>query len=524
MSSKKAYFVAFAIASVVFANHFCRDTPGALERELEASSLDEGQYHTLQSVFFLPNIITPFLASMLKNHEDLLVITTAMASVGAFIFAFGHLGGSVGVMFLGRFLAGSVYEVIDLIPIILLGPLFKTDWGAMVGVMNAFLRCGSILNFVIVPLVYKAAGLSTSLFVSACVGTLMVFFAVIARTTYLEIIREEPGILASTSRDNDNDNDDDDKLGNRQEQEQEEERHWFLKVMPVDKFPRYYWFYTASGFFLYGSMVPFWFLGSKFLQLKYGFDMLVADLFMLLPEGMIVVLGPLVGVWLDRMKFTTRALLTQLAVSIALLPVAYLVLISGPVMEQQATDPNQDLILVPAADGSHRWLLGDSNNTFTPMPPNYTPVVPVFNVRSSDNDSPFSNPLYAYSGMVLAGAAYAISNSLFWTLITSVCSKSHLGPQSGIIASTMNILPTALPPLIVAINAAAYRVSSGGSDTDGEEGDSVASSSRGLTVLALSGALGAICGGFAVVSWKDREGGGQSLGLKHSIGYVTCFD
>ena len=133
--------------------------------------------------------------------------------------------------------------------------------------MNAFLRCGSILNFVIIPVVYKTSGLSMALYISAGVGTLMVLFAWIARTKYVQIIREEPDIITSPSRD------DGDKM--EEDGDANSNRHCFLKVMPLDKFSRAWYWYAASGFFLYGAMVPFWFVGSKFLQLKYGFDVLV---------------------------------------------------------------------------------------------------------------------------------------------------------------------------------------------------------------------------------------------------------
>ncbi len=495
-ASKKAYFIAFSIASVVFANHFCRDTPGALERELEATVMDVKQYHTLQSIFFLPNILSPLVASFFKDTATLLILTTTLASVGTFVFAFGAYERSVGLMYLGRFLAGAMYELIDVIPIILLGPLFKNDWGAMVGIMNAFLRCGSILNFVIIPLVYKASELSTALFVSAAVGTLMVVFALVARTNYVQIIQEQPEILSIHSNDEGDKRKDDDST-----------RHWFLRVMPFDKFPRAWYWYTASGFFLYGGMVPFWFLGSKFLQLKYGFDILVGDAFMLLPEGLIVVLGPLVGIYLDRMKFSTRVLLLQLGMSVSILPIAYMVLIKGSSMENQATSTMSDRRL---------QMVGTDNSTWTPGGGDtYTPIVPIFNVpgdlhNSGDGDSasPYANPFYAYLGMLLAGGAYAISNSLFWTLIQEVCSKRYLSQQSGVVASMMNVLPTALPPLIVAINLA-YE----GSDSK----DSVTSSERGLVVLAVSGALGALCAVLAAMAWQESEGSEEAVGFDADV-------
>ena len=51
--------------------------------------MDVKEYHTLQSVFFLPNILSPLVASFFQDTANLLIYTTTLASVGTFVFAFG---------------------------------------------------------------------------------------------------------------------------------------------------------------------------------------------------------------------------------------------------------------------------------------------------------------------------------------------------------------------------------------------------------------------------------------------------
>ena len=218
---------------------------------------------------------------------------------------------------------------------------------------------------------------------------------------------------------------------------------------------------------------------------------------MLLPEGLIVLLGPLVGIYLDRMKFSTRSLLLQLAASTCLLPVAYLVLISGPSTEDHAASTANDRRVLQ--------MVGTDNSTWSPYKGaggTLTPIVPPSHLtgdlsRGGESPTPTS---YAYVGMLLAGGAYAVSNSLFWTLIQAVCNKKYLSQQSGIVASAMNVLPTALPPLIVAINLA----------YESSDKDSVAASERGLIVLAISGSVGALCAGVAAIAWQEAQESGVS--------------
>ena len=60
------WWVPCGIALVIFTNHYTRDAVGALEKQLEADvPLTVVQYALLNTIYFTPNIISPFFAGMI---------------------------------------------------------------------------------------------------------------------------------------------------------------------------------------------------------------------------------------------------------------------------------------------------------------------------------------------------------------------------------------------------------------------------------------------------------------------------
>jgi hypothetical protein len=493
--------LAWGIATIVFCNHYCRDTPGALERELETEAgLSNTQYNSMQTAFFLPDIITPLLSTFLiarvGGASNMLVLTSCIGSFGVLLFSIGVATDTVGTIMTGRFLSGCVYEVIDMLPILILGPVFQDDWGQMVGSVNAFLRLGSALNFIISPITYREFGLSGAAFTSFAVSLGMIGFGFLARATYIRLIALNQSQVKSQSPEG---------VTGRQKGCYES------SIAPLSEFGSVWYFYMLAGTALYGAMVPFWFIGSKYLQLRFAFDVQRADALMLLPEGSIILLGPLLGIFLDRMKFTKRTKLLQLAVGVALLPIGYLVLVGGPESGEVVTSH-------PVSGGSSASPSSTTTDHFNFRTGNNTEITPSYleDYHHERNDPHYASPLYAYAGMVLIGSAYAASNSLFWTLITSVCSEKHLTLQTGIIASMMNVLPTFVPPLIVGINAL-FR------DKDAGRGAyeaMIAPSTRGIVILAILGAVGAVFAVLASISVPevDEDEGEDEDDLEGNLG------
>ena len=87
----------------------------------------------------------------------------------------------------GSICIGTMYEAIDTMPVIILSPLFSDNWNIIVGFLNAFLRLGSVFNFMICPIVYKSSGVRMALWVSSFVATSGIIFAAISRTVEAKV-------------------------------------------------------------------------------------------------------------------------------------------------------------------------------------------------------------------------------------------------------------------------------------------------------------------------------------------------
>ena len=145
---------------VIFQNHYCRDTLGALEQQIENDlPLDPSQYSMLNSLYFVPNIIAPLftgtLCELSGRPANFLLYCAIFGTLGHLIFALGSDTTNISWMYTGRFMAGTVYEIIDTVPIIMMGPLFKGSWGFIVGIMNGCLRLGSVFTFCFSPMIYR---------------------------------------------------------------------------------------------------------------------------------------------------------------------------------------------------------------------------------------------------------------------------------------------------------------------------------------------------------------------------------
>eukprot|EP01034_Spumella_vulgaris_P025598 gene25598-32070_t len=166
----------------------------------------------------------------------------------------------------------------------------------------------------------------------------------------------------------------------------------FVRYLPVHEYGTQFHLFALSACCLYGAMVPFWFVGSKFIQINYGMSVGRADALMLLPEGVIVVVSPLSGYLMDTYRLSLRTKLSLLALACVSLAVCYLLLAFG-------------------------------YGSVATVPPLLT--------------------------MSLLGLSYAFSNSLLWTAIVLVIPDRHLASASGVVASAMNVLPSVVPHVIL---------------------------------------------------------------------------
>jgi MFS family permease len=172
---------------VMMENHYIRDTVAALGQQMESDlAVTAQEYSTLNSLYFLPNIITPlFIGAFCElsgRASKLLLLTSIALAVGNLVFTLGAHTHNVTMLYIGRFMAGCMYEVVDTIPIIIFGPIFRANWGFMVCLMNGTLRFGTILAFAVGPLAYRAVGVEAALGASSLMGVLGVASAFIAYT------------------------------------------------------------------------------------------------------------------------------------------------------------------------------------------------------------------------------------------------------------------------------------------------------------------------------------------------------
>lgn len=172
----------------LFANHWARDSLGALQTPLETDppyQLDVRDYNTLTSVYFFPNICVPVFAGIIAQRYGasltylafFVVAALGNALVGSSVFVYG--GGAYGFMLGGRVLMGVAYEAVDMLPIGFMAssclatevhlvcmishtamswqaPQFEASWSTMVGILNGVNRLGSVLNFILEPILYRA--------------------------------------------------------------------------------------------------------------------------------------------------------------------------------------------------------------------------------------------------------------------------------------------------------------------------------------------------------------------------------
>lgn len=136
------------------------------------------------------------------------------------------------------------------------------------------------------------------------------------------------------------------------------------------------------------------------MQESYHLSMETADALLLIPEGSIIFLSFPMGYVLDNYLSSASVKLTALGASIVLIPLAYCLLLMGTLPE-------------------------DTPHSVVSDPP--------------------------LTAMLLLGLGYGISNCMFWTALIQIVPEEYLGPASGLLASSLNVMPS-IVPVITAID------------------------------------------------------------------------
>jgi hypothetical protein len=443
-----------------------------------------------------------------------------------------------------------MYEIIDSVPIVVLHLMFDSQWGLVLGLLNGFLRLGSVMNFVISPIIYTSSGVKAALWFATAMASLSTLFAIaiiyvlgngdkligsigyerldisgdielessssikldtdssvlkvvaqgdehdiegqaleLDKSPHLGIYKGYAPIatpmatvcngenfsladdkdieIADTSRiltedvlvfsqeigvshrileDNslistnvdDIDHAISTKIVKHGSIDIEIEfsllsrirlfgtvvKNSIISALPLHLFTYQFYMFLFSGACLYGAMVPFWFLGSKFLQDNYALSVTKADALMLFPEGLIAVISTPMGIILDRLRYSTKYKLQLLAAVLLSLPLSYLMLAHG--FYFRTTNASMDT------------LSTDSTNLSAPS---------VLHSISQVLISPFLS-------MFVIGLAYGTSNSLYWNSVLDILPKGpNFAAANGLIASCLNILPSVIPPFLVFVSS-----------------------------------------------------------------------
>jgi len=415
-----------ALALNLFCNHWSRDSFGALEVPIESDgNLTVAQYNSLSSAYFVPNVFVPAIAGVVAQLEPrksgawTFLAFSILAAIGNSVVVWAALKSqSTEALYVrllaGRLLTGTAYEALDFLPTGMVAHRFPDHWGKLVGVVNGFNRLGSILNFLSAPLLYQSFGLRTALMVPSAVGACCLLTGTLMHQTDIRLARWEareadadaapkpppqPPPLPSPGSHRDEDSTPVDghapatgpatSTGTADTTgavDAADAADAAASIWSDVLLNPTYGLYVCGAMCVYGAVVPFWFIGAKVLQTRFGIGLSEADAYVLLPEGTILVVGPAIGVLTDRLHLRLRALLLFAAVALALVPVSLLVL---------------------------AWL---------PLP--RAAVLPA---------------------MVCLGVGYAAAQNLVWTMLPHVLKQEVLLLGAGVMACSLNLLPALLP-------------------------------------------------------------------------------
>jgi len=424
--------LAILIAWVLFANHWARDSLGALELPLESPSdgysLSPKEYNGLSTAYFLPNCIVPLIGGVLAQRGNaggiyvrfLCILLLGCVLVGASSLVahatFGCDGACSKVpyalLLAGRTLMGVSYEATDMIgPITFLQPRFADVWATLVSIINGINRLGSVLNFLIEPLLYDAFGLRGALLVPSALGASTVLAGMAARRVHERYPLDAPdsaetsastGVELTSSKqmvaEGETAESDDVEAAASPAYAVSEgggvlsqlARLFGVTVQDLRQgLGLRFWLFLGGAACTYGAVVPFWFIGAKHISVAWGYSLTAADVMMLFPEGLIGIIGPVLGCIVDRYQWRLSTRLLVSSVSLGLVACALLLL---------------------------AWA------------PRIVPPLPL---------------------VLLLGLGYAFAQNLIWMTFPSLAPASMLNLVGGLLGSSLNVAPTVLPVLVL---------------------------------------------------------------------------
>lgn len=396
------------------------------------------------------------------------IYSLLISLIGHLIFSLGIQFTNKGLMFFGKALSGAMYEILDaLMPILYLGALYKDDFQLVVGFMQIFIRLGSVINFIVTPRLYAMYGLNVALWVASVVGMSGLILFLMARfievnwylkhpdykppsadlsiqsghggsspnaefdetchkhpsTAHISSNGECIGPASSSFTIEIEDAGDDphpptglisninpaslksSAPSNSHSVFQKLYRD-FMDMTQFDKFDAKFYFYFSAGSLLYGSVVPFWFFGSKYLQENFGLTVDHADTLVSIPELCMVFVGFPLGLTVTKFQWSNRTRLRVVCGAMFCIFLAFSSLLLTAIHRNK--NATMDLSI---AD------------------PNYI--------------------FFAILSVLLVGIGFSFACSLFWGCINAVVDSKYFNQASGLTSCGVNVLPSILPPILV---------------------------------------------------------------------------
>lgn len=379
------YTLAVLVTYILFVNHWVRDSIGALEIPLESNATGYGmnprQYNSLSSLYFLPNVVVPIVTGVLAQRTNaaavlmsvlkLLFVGSALVATGALIadsikVVPAHSDVPYGLTLAGRCLMGIAYEAIDMLgPFGMLAPLFTDKWPLIVGLVQGFNRAGSMMGFLLGPVLLASHGLAAAMLLPALLGMTALPVGYVARKFERRLrqrhceehaataTRDHPlarlpatstsiGLAASSAltRDLADSAAAAAATGGSIVPGSAVSRDFEPRALAVARsrsaalrsarqgrlswsdltggvkpkilrrdLSREFWLYVLGSGCAYGMMVPFWFVGSKHISVRWGYSLKAADAIMILPEGTIALTAPLASaiIHLSKARYVLHA-------------------------------------------------------------------------------------------------------------------------------------------------------------------------------------------------------------------------
>ena len=124
----------------------------------------EEDYHALNALYFLPNLVTPLLAGFAAQSVGApasLLCAAGVATAGNLVVLVAvALSTPIAALFAGRILTGLSYEALDQLWMPLCEPHFGGGrrWFTVAATINSSQRAGSVLAFVLSPVLHGRFG------------------------------------------------------------------------------------------------------------------------------------------------------------------------------------------------------------------------------------------------------------------------------------------------------------------------------------------------------------------------------